>query len=174
METEFQKIINIVRDDPERGLSLFYGRYGKIMEATAKSFIKDKEETKEVVNDALVKIWRSAPLLSDIKRPNGWIYVVTANVARDRLRTHKERRRREELKDGIGVDTLLQIEENDSFDSLIRNLNEAEQAVMILKFVSQCTFAEIADELNKPLSTVSSIYYSALRKIKKRVKPGDF
>ncbi len=67
-------------------------------------------------------------------------------------------------------DKIQEVLDKDSFYWMIKDLSEIEQTIMIHKFVSQHTFQEIADELGKPLTTITSIYYRALDKIRKAVE----
>ena len=57
-----------------------------------------------------------------------------------------------------------------SFYEKIEHLIEEEQDILTKRFVSGFTFKEIAEEDNKPTSTISSIYYRALEKVKNKLE----
>ena len=167
----FKRIIKEIRRDPEKGLRCFYDTYGKIIQITAQTICSSSDKANEVVNDVLVKIWKTAEIIVDIDNPEGWIYVITANTAKDSLR----QRKLFPLNEDIAVDDseVQEVIDRDSFNWIINDLSETEQMIMINKFASESTFQEIADELNKPLTTVTSIYYRALENVKKKLQDGS-
>lgn len=75
-----------------------------------------------------------------------------------------------ELYESIAIAKSVEpIEDNDEFIRRIKFLSEDEQRILILKFTNGLTFKEIASELNSSTSTISSVYYRALEKIKKNL-----
>lgn len=112
----------------------------------------------------MIKIWQNVDTLKTIENPEGWIYVITVNTAKDLMRG----RYIFPLEENIVADKdqTEEIFDKESFYWMIEDLSEIEQNIMVYKFVLRFTFQEIADELNKPLTTVTSIYYRALKKVK--------
>lgn len=165
---QFRKQMKEIRRDPEKGLRRFYEVYAKIIQTTAQAICRSSDKVNEVVNDVLVKIWKLAETIGDVDNPEGWVYVITANTAKDSLR----KRNLFPLDENIvaNEDQIQEVLDQHSFNWMIKDLSEIEQIVMIHKFVSVYTFQEIAKELEKPLTTITSIYYRALEKIKKNVE----
>lgn len=165
---QFKKLMKAIKRDPEKGLRQFYEKYARIIQTTAQVICRSTDKANEVVNDVLVKIWKLARTIGEIDNPEGWIYVITANTAKDSLRE----RNLFPLNENIvaSVDELQRVLDRHSFYWMIKDLSEIEQTIMIHKFVSQYTFQEIADELGKPLTTITSIYYRALEKMKKNTE----
>ena len=165
---QFRKLMKEIRRDPEKGLRRFYEVYAKIIHTTAQVICRSSDKVNEVVNDVLVKIWKLAETIGDVDNPEGWVYVITANTAKDSLRE----RNLFPLDENVvaSEDQIQEVLDKHSFYWMIKDLSEIEQTVMIHKFVSLYTFQEIADELEKPLTTITSIYYRALEKIKKNVE----
>ena len=164
---QFNKLIKAIRRNPEKGLCQFYEFYAKIITTTAKVICHSTDKVNEVVNNVLIKIWKLSESLGEVNNPEGWIYTITANTAKDAMREHYMLPLDENIvstKDEIQV-----IVDRDSFDWMIKDLSEVEQMIMIHKFVSRYTFQDIAEEINKPLTTITSIYYRALEKIKKKL-----
>ena len=165
---EFNKLMKAIRRDPEKGLRRFYEAYAKIITTTAKVICRSTDKTNEVVNDVLVKIWKLAETIGEVDNPEGWVYIITANTAKDAMRERYILPLDENIVSE--EDQVQEIIDRHSFYWMIKDLSEIEQTVMIYKFVSLYTFQEIANELGKPLTTITSIYYRALAKIKKRVE----
>lgn len=165
---QFEKLMKEIRRDPEKGLRRLYDAYAKIMQTTAQVICRSTDKANEVVNDVLVKIWKLAEKIEDIDNPEGWIYVITANTAKDSLRERNSFPLEEDI--AASKDAIQEVLDRNSFYWMIQDLSEIEQAIMIHKFVSGCTFQEIAEVLEKPMTTVTSTYYRALDKIKKNVE----
>lgn len=166
-QQEFAEVMNKIIKNPEIGLQEFYQKYGRLMQITAQAFC-EKDIVNEVVNDVLIKVWKNARKIKDIKNPEGWIYTITANTAKSTFkRKHTFPLNENMMSDKNIINDVI---EQDAFDMLIKNCTETERYIMIHKFVSKYTFQEIAEEIKKPLATVTSIYYRALKKIEKETQ----
>ena len=116
----------------------------------------------EIVDDVLVKIWKNADKLPKIKNPEGWLYSITVNCAKDKIKCEKQYVELFDLQEDGSVGDYPE----DDFYNKISTLDETEQEIMILKFVDDLTFKKIAKAMGKPLSTITSVYYRALEKLK--------
>lgn len=162
-EKRFNKLIKMIAGKNQKALEEFYGIYGKLIYVTALTVSKSYALADEIVDDVLVKIWKNAKKLPRINSPESYLYVLTANTAKDKIKQEKRYVALFDLKeDDLSTETQCE----DDFYLKISKLNENEQEIIIMKFVDDLTFERIALEINKPLSTVTSIYYRALEKIK--------
>ena len=161
---QFRKIVKEILRNSEKGFSMFYETYGKLIQSATHVICRSIDKANEVVNSVLIKIWQNVDTLKTIENPEGWIYVITVNTAKDLMRG----RYIFPLEENIVADKdqTEEIFDKESFYWMIEDLFEIEQNIMVYKFVLRFTFQEIADELNKPLTTVTSIYYRALKKVK--------
>ena len=164
----FWKLIKKIRKDPEVGLGLFYDTYGKLIFAAAQTICHSRDQSEEVVNDVLLKVWLNAAKFKKIEYPGTWLFTMAVNTAKDR-------KKEEDIfsLDGETAavrDEIADFEQEQFFYDAIRFLSETEQQILIQKFVYRKTFQEIADDTGQGLSTVSSSYYRALAKIKKNLK----
>lgn len=160
----FNKLIKRIAVKDDKALEELYGIYGKLIYATALTISKSSVAADEIVDDILVKIWNYAGKLPKINNPGSYLYVLTANCARDRIKSEKQFVALFDLKeDEIQAD----IQPDDDFYAKISILNDMEQEIMIFKFVHDLTFERISKEMKKPLSTITSTYYRALEKLKK-------
>lgn len=162
---QFNKIIEGIARCDKNSLELFYSVYGKLIYSVALSVSKSLYLADEIVNDVLVKIWQIASALPSIDKPIGWLYSVTSNCAKDKLKSEKFTSKIYDMpQDDKTIEEFLT---NDTFISKISVLNEDEQQILILRFIQDLSFKSIAKEIQKPLSTVSSTYYRAIEKLKK-------
>ena len=171
-EVKFRKIIRLIVKNPEKGLRSFYNEYAKLITITAKSTSADRNKVDSIVNQVLITVWKNAKKLDNIKNPEGWLYVVTRNCAKHE---NSDRYDLPLLDQACSApDAFIDLYNKDSFNYLISILNEKEQEIMILRFVENYTFQEIAEYLEKPLPSVTTIFYRAKDKIKLKLKEKDF
>ena len=167
-DKKFNSLINEMAHRKEAAFESFYATYGRFVYSVAVSITKSSCLSDEIVDDVLFKIWQIAPTLKKIKNPLGWIYIVTANCAKDRIKTEKSFSEIYDIsQDDKNIEELI-IKE--SFLSYISTLNEEEQQIMILYFIQRLTFKLIAKEVKKPISSVTSTYYRAIEKLKNTIK----
>ena len=168
LKKEFFALLRRIRKDPQGGLKEFYEKYGKLIKYTARLFCRTDVLVDEIVNDVLMKIWRSSDTFGEIDNPEGWLYVVTANRAKSSLREQRYVPLEEEIADER--DGIQEFIDMDSFYFMIGELSEIEQQIIINKCVFKYTFEDIGEMLNKSTSTVSSIFYRSLDKIKEKLE----
>lgn len=171
-EVKFRKIIRLIVKNPEKGLRCFYNEYAKLITITANSNSNDINNVDSIVNQVLITVWKNAKKLGNIKNPEGWLYVVTRNCAKHE---NSERYNLPLLEETCSApDTFVDLYNKESFNYLISILSEKEQEIMILRFVENYTFQEIAEYLGKPLPSVTTIFYRAKDKIKVKLKEKGF
>lgn len=165
---KFNKIIRLIRKDAQKGLECFYYEYGKFIYTTAKYNGCSGEKASIVVNTVLVKIWKKANQISDIENPTAWLSTVVKNCVRDELNKPWCL----ELKEGIceANDNLQKVIDKNGFEYLLTPLKDSERELFTLRFVIGYTFKDIAIYFNKPLATITTTYYRALKKIKNFLK----
>ena len=161
---QFNSFIKRIADKDTTALKALYEKYGRLIYSAAFTVLKNAQLADETVDDVLLKIWKSAQQLGFIKYVRGWLYKITVNQAKDKL---KSERSVFELFDLAASQSDENEEESEiDFYSYISDLDELEQQILILKFVEDLSFKQISKELKKPLSTITSSYYRALEKIK--------
>ena len=168
----FNNIIRLILKDREKGLEKFYNEYCRIMYSVARSYCKSEDKVNSVVNSVLIRIWKKAESLNNVHNPEGFVYMMAKNCARDEV----NERWNCELNENIisSENEFLEVEERDSFEYLIHTLKDDEQEIMILRFRKGYTFQDISDLQEKPLPTVTTTYYRALQKIKKVLKDKSY
>lgn len=166
IKKQFYKLIKRIAAREVSALEIFYVQYGKLIYTAALVNTKSHQVADETVNDVLFKIWQLAPSLHKVKNPLGWLYVTSSNCAKDKIKNEKKIVEIFEIPDNDNE--IERIAEDNEFYNEIAFLDDTEQQIMILRFVEDLSFDVISREIKKPLSTVTSIYYRALDKIKKK------
>ncbi len=164
IKKQFDKIICHMRKNAEKGCHEFYNTYGRLIFGAAKTICKTDDVANVVVNSVLIKIWKIIKKDFNIANPLAWIYVITLNCAKDTVKGNDFVPLNENITAGKNdIDKLL---DDEAFFSMIRGLPDKEQELMVKRFCAQNTFKEIAQDDDKPLSTVTTVYYRCLEKIK--------
>lgn len=160
----FNLLIRKIGKKQKEALKTFYDIYGQLIYITAQTTVKCSFKADEVVNDVLLKIWTLSPSLKKIDNPEGWLYSITKNCAKDKIKYEKNC---QALFDIATSDTQIeQILDKDEFYNDIKTLNELEQQILIFKFLFDLTFEQIAFKLQKSIAYISTTYYRSLDKIK--------
>lgn len=165
---KFNKILQHIIKEPQKGLECFYNEYGRIIKLTAISTGCSQDKANVVVNSVLIKIWQKASKITNIENPKAWIYTVAKNCAKDELGEMWHLELKEQICEA--EDELQKVIDKSGFEYLISPLSDEEKKLFILKFVGKCTFQEIAKYFEKPLPTITTTYYRAKEKIKKLLK----
>ncbi len=166
---KFSLIIEKIKENPHDGVKLLYDEYGRLIKLTAKSVCKSESDADEVVNDILVKIWSIAHEIRNVANPRGWIYVITVNCARDKLRRKRDVQFLAEILPES--DSFVnRIYEEYAFYQIIDCLKGQEKEVIINKVLCKFTFKEIAEMSHIPISSVSSLFYRGLEKLRLKLQ----
>ncbi|MDE6667976.1 MAG: sigma-70 family RNA polymerase sigma factor [Clostridia bacterium] len=167
-KAKFNKLLKEMAKGNQAAFDTFYSAYGRYVYSIAVSVTKSYSLADEIVDDVLFKIWQNASKLKNIENPPGWIYIVTSNCAKDKLKAEKAFSEIYDIpQDDKNIEEFII---KNTFLSDISSLDEEEQFIFISKFIKDLTLESIAKAIDKPLSTVSSIYYRALKKLKQTVK----
>lgn len=168
-DRRLRRLMRAVAKGRYRALHEFYDLYGRGIYMIAKAFCRTHEDADETVNDVLVKVWDHADVIAEYENPLGWIYRVTVNSATDKVRrqSHEDCLLSDDIPDWH--DGYAEVDDSGAFSSYMRQLTERERMVMIYKFVFDYTFGEIAKIMSSSVSTITSLYYRALKKIKENL-----
>ena len=138
-----------------------------------------EEEARDVVQDALIKIWERKDELKAIRNPEAWTMTVTRNLSLDRIKA----KRNQDLPLEAGMhkpaavpDPLKQTEGNElmhTITALIDQLPEKQKAVMQLREVEGYSYQEIADALEIDLNMVKTHLHRARQSLRKSLQHVD-
>gem|GEM_PF-1619554 len=142
-------------------MSLFYDRYGKILQHTIRRLVRNADAAEDVLQECMVKIWTSFGSYNPAKgRLFTWALQVTRNTAIDHLRArHANEAQRTRPLDDSNTHTPAVPDfqpEHVGVRELLGLLRPADQHLMDLLYFQGYTQAEAAEELGLPLGTVKS------------------
>lgn len=168
-ELEFQRCLREIKKGKEESLKIIYDYYGHVIYSYALSIIKSEDLAKDICQDVFVKIWNSGSKYKGSSNHRSWIMTITRNTSIDYLRKYK----REDIIDEFNIidnkDMIEDINQKLQVKEALVLLNAEEREVVILHIISDLTFKNIGEILNKPIGTVTWRYREAIKKLRKRI-----
>jgi RNA polymerase sigma-70 factor, ECF subfamily len=160
--------------EDEREFRRFVEQHGPRLFSVARGVLGDANAAECVVQDTFVRFARGGHQVRDSSGVDGWLYRVCVNLCRDELRRRRRATRMVPLElvkntlhapdsampnidSGTGGDDALWRR----LDQLPRKLRD----VVLLRFVGDMSYAQLAELLGVSTGTVSSRLYRALRRL---------
>ncbi len=163
----------------ERGaFEQLYGRYSRPLFSYILKFLKDRMLAEEVLQDAFVKIWKTAHRYDpSLSRPFSWSVLVTKRLCIDRIRAMKPVTVSDDpvalmVSDGRAAldrdpsDAVALQDEIGILRELLDKLPDSQRLSLELAMSRGLTQQEIADELQMPLGTVKTAMRRGMQKLK--------
>jgi RNA polymerase sigma-70 factor (ECF subfamily) len=157
-------------------------RWDRKIQGAIYRFVGASEDARDLCQEAFLRAYRGLRTFKKDARFSSWLYQIALNVCRDRLRRRRGRTivSLDELDEGgqeaavlPGPSPLDLAEARDISDRVARAvgaLPEEQREVIVLKEYQGLTFAEIAETLNVPLSTVKTRLYRGLVQLRQRLE----
>lgn len=137
--------------------------------------VKQKELADDILQEAFLKIWRSAKLFHPEKgKAITWMITVTRNKALDKLRALKSRPQETQTNyEGLEFATIaMQPDDNTQLNEevsslmhCLRTMKAEQRECIVLAYYYGYTHTELATKLNQPLGTVKTWISRGQRKI---------
>ena len=126
--------------------------------AIALRILRDYDAAGDVLQAALIQIWRDLPTLRDPERFDAWSYRVAVRQSQAELRRSRRRPAMVELlpSDAAIGDGQISVSLRDELERAFRRLGADQRAVLVLMYYDAQTVAEIATTLGISEGTVKS------------------
>jgi len=132
----------------------------------AYSYVRNKEDALDVVQEAVYKGYISYSKLKQVAYAETWLIRIVINVAKDILRLNKRIVPLEMEQLNIqGSSESNIVYEQIAVHQALDKLNEHERSVIILRYFEDMKLLDVAKLLEKPISTIKSTLYRALKKM---------
>ena len=164
---ELGRIFKEFKENDMSSYDFFYKEYYSLIYGIVFSILKNKENSEDVVQNVLIKIFS----LDKSKFPDrgslSWLYTVSKNEALNYLRKNKQFVNIEEIYEiKEETDEIEKIIDVHTYNKIINGLNEKEKESVSLKILSNFTFKKIGQLLKMPTATVQWKYYKAVDSLK--------
>ena len=129
-----------------------FARVGPAMLAAAASYLKNRADAEDVVQESLVIIVNKAGSFRENKNAKAWINAIVYNTAKNKLRSRLRRRESgldeaQEMSTGYDEDTLI-------VNEIFEKLTKAERKLVIYRYWYQCSLSELTRIFHCSKSTV--------------------
>ncbi|UMZ72866.1 sigma-70 family RNA polymerase sigma factor [Natranaerofaba carboxydovora] len=170
MTTEIQ-VQKAVKGDEDSFVNLIQSRKEKIYRI-AFSYVKNKEDALDVVQEATYKAYISLDKLKQPEYFDTWLVKITINTAVNYIKSNKKYvfMENKEVRDSRhNKDEIVEmIDLNNALD----DLEQKDKEIIILKSFEGFKLKEISEILGYPLNTVKTKFYRGLKKIKDNLEGG--
>jgi RNA polymerase sigma-70 factor (ECF subfamily) len=134
----------------------------------------NRDRTDDLVSDTFTRVFEKLDTYDESKaKLSTWIFTVARNILTEEFRQHKQMVSLDDAgRAEIPLDYDLQLayiqsEERRELYSLLARISARERELIAMKFFADMTNRKIAATLGMNESTVSSMVYNALRKLRK-------
>lgn len=140
----------------------------------AYSYVKNKEDALDIVQDSIHKALISYDTLQDPNVLKSWFYRIVVNTSLDFLRKHK----RVNVVDSETMEYISPGKE-DSYENVdleraLEQLPPEYRSIIVLRYFEDLKINEVASILNENNSTIKTRLYKALKLLKIEMKDGNF
>lgn len=173
------KLFLKIKDNNSLAFQQFYNKYYQRLLSYIITFTKDRDQAKDIVQEAFVILWTNRESIDTSKSPKSYIFFVARNIFFDHYR--KEKRDLQFLIE-LKETALSEQIENDSEEikqriekmkRMIENLPEKCKIILKLSKIEGLNYQEIANHLNISPKTVESQMRIAFNKIREQFSEED-
>ena len=127
--------------------------------ASALSIVQNRESAEDVAQTAFLRAWQALPTLQASAAFSAWLLTISKNCARNWLRDHSFQSRMSH--DLEAADKAAPEPVSNELPPALGKLPDALREVLLLRFVSDLSYEEIAVATGQPLSVVRDRLYRA-------------
>ena len=165
----------------EEAFRLIFERYHQRMWSFAMTLVKLSHVAEDIVQESFIKLWECRDMLSDIKKPDDFIFILVRNHALNSFRGlgREEKRKlrfREHLRQqSVYADYWLEAEQaTQILEQIIAQLPTQQQKVIRLSRDSGLSHQDIAEQLKISKTTVNKHLVIALKTCREQLKRMGF
>ncbi|MGV8134272.1 MAG: RNA polymerase sigma-70 factor [Mangrovibacterium sp.] len=175
-----QELTRLLGRGSKDAFHLLYMRYGLKIRRFAKTYLKQEQDTEELVQDVFLKLWNKKEVLDSSGNLKAFIYKTAVNSIYDFIRRKNiEQAFRDYTKEGSAVSdqTWDEVVFNDMLfhvSRLIEKMPEQRRKIFMMSKEEGLTNDEIADVLRLSKRTVENQLYRATSFLKKNMSLNSF
>lgn len=135
--------------------------------AFALSKTQNQKDAEDIMQDTFIQIYKYADRYEPQGKPLAWIFTIITNLSKRKFALGQRVSPMEDQHEDIPDDSdfASNLVDSEFLRALLNTLSQEEQEIIVLHIVSGMKHREIANLLDKPLSTVLSRYNRAIKKL---------
>lgn len=156
------EIKDIARTDRRRAMSIVVQKYRSRLYNHALYIVKDYEEAYDVVQEVFIKALRERRFFNPDFKMKAWLFRVTSNLCFNIIRNRKRRGAildampAKQASDPDQFDRVFSDERQETILASMDQLTTNHREILMLRYYSDLSYAEISDTLGIKLGTVMS------------------
>jgi len=145
----------------------------------ALSYIKNKEEAEDIVQEVFIRLWQKRKSLDKIKNIEAWSMTITRNLTIDKLKANrlvfKDLHNVEDrIREKSNPEELVEQAENlAGIRNIIDSLSEKQKQVIVLRDIEGHTYQEIGDIIGIDQNLVKVTLFRARENVRKKILKTD-
>jgi RNA polymerase sigma-70 factor (ECF subfamily) len=187
LATDDLTLVQRVKTGDQRAYKLLVERYQRKVYAVALGMLKDKEEARDVAQEAFVKVYRYLEHFKGDASFYTWLYRITVNICIDAMRRKGSKGDEHlEFDESVKMDTAeanigalgsrlgtnpqksaLRRELAERINAAIQQIPEAHRQILLLREVEGMSYEDLSRILEIPKGTVMSRLFHARLKMQK-------
>lgn len=148
-------------------------RYQATLYNVCARYLGNERDADDVSQEIMLKVLYGLKKFEGKSKFKTWLYSITYNECITQYRKEKRKRR---LLDALSLNPVEEasesdtpdIKENTSLDRWLLNVNQIDREIIILRFVAELEFQEIANIMHLGLSATKMRYKRAIDKLRRR------
>ena len=175
-----QQIIKQILAGDKKAYAQIINEYKNPLYATILRMTRNPQTAQDFVQEAFIKIYEQLPKYDGKGSFKSWLYRVAINFCIDEFRKKSYQMKQAELLDDQLVNEshpeviFLKKEQSRQLEKLIATLPELERMILLLRYVNELSYTDIADLLHIPLSDVRNKLHRAKKKMRNQVQEGGY
>ncbi len=186
LATDDLTLVERVRTGDQRAFKLLVERYQRKVFSVALGMLKDKEEARDVAQEAFIKVYRYLDHFKGDASFYTWLYRITVNICIDVIRKKGRGDEHVEFDEGVKMDvaeanigalgsrlgtnpqkSALRAELAERITAAIGQIPEAHRQILLLREVEGMSYEDLSRTLKIPKGTVMSRLFHARLKMQK-------
>lgn len=168
-------ICDIAQEGGHHAMEKLYSVTRDAVYGYALSILKNSHDAEDVLHDCYLCVYRSADGYVSSGKPMAWIFTIVRNLCIDKQRSHSRYSDipEEDWEGYLTANAQISHEDKIVLAHCIRDLAKDEREILLLHVLSGLKHREIAQMMDRPLSTILSKYHRTLKKLKRLLEEED-
>jgi len=142
------------------------------------SIIGNRYEAEDIVQEAIIKIWKRMNKFSEIDNKEAWVITIVRNLAIDKLRA-KKKKQTSDINDYFHLSDNapspdIKLEQKDAVlkvAEIMGSLQEMQREIITLRDIEGYTYQEIADIMDLKVDQVKVYLFRARKILREKLAP---
>src|SRR5262245_20729975 len=145
--------------------------HSRALFAIAYGILQNREEAEDVVQDSLIKAWKTRWRVRDPEKFPFWLATIARHKAHDVFRKRRTVPLSEQLAEPIEPESVNTVALDDSLASALAALPEVHRAALTLRYLEEMDYRTIENTLGLTNGALRGVLGRALASMRKQLRP---